>query len=296
MAESEGWAEARTWLDGLPGGALNMAHEAVDRHLAAGRGGAVALRWLGRDGRRLDLTYAALSEAGSRFAGALAGLGLGRGVVVATLLGRVPALTFAALGTLKAGGIFCPLFAAFGPEPIKARLSLSRAAVLVTTPALYAKVEPLREELPDLRHVLLVGDGFEAALGRARALPVVATWPEEPALLHFTSGTTGRPKGALHVHEAIIAHHATARLALGLRPGDIYWCTADPGWVTGTSYGILGPLSVGATCILDEGDFDALRWCRVLAEEAVNIWYTAPTAIRLLMKAGTEVTRRFSYP
>jgi acetyl-CoA synthetase len=119
------------------------------------------------------------------------------------------------------------------------------------------------------------------------------TEPEDPALLHFTSGTTGTPKGALHVHGAVLAHHVTGRFALDLHPDDIFWCTADPGWVTGTSYGIIAPLSMGVTCIVDERDFEAERWYRTLQNQRVSVWYTAPTAIRMLMKAGEPLARKF---
>jgi acetyl-CoA synthetase len=113
------------------------------------------------------------------------------------------------------------------------------------------------------------------------------------ALLHFTSGTTGKPKGAIHVHEAVVAHHITGKLALDIRPGDRVWCTADPGWVTGMSYGVIAPLTNGATLIVDEAEFDAEHWYRVLQDERVTVWYTAPTAIRMLMKAGAEIARKF---
>ena len=122
---------------------------------------------------------------------------------------------------------------------------------------------------------------------------LAATGPEDLALLHFTSGTTGRPKGAMHVHEAVLAHHVTGRYALDLHPDDVFWCTADPGWVTGTSYGIIAPLTNGVTMIVDEAEFDAERWYRILQDERVTVWYTAPTAIRMLMKTGDEVVRKY---
>jgi len=297
------WAAARAELDGLPGGAgLNIAHEAVDRHGLGPRATVVALRSLGRDGTRREFTYADLRQLSNRFANVLRTLGVAKGDRVVTLLGRVPELHITALGSWKLGAVFCPLFSAFGPEPIKTRLAKSGARVLVTTKALYQrKVAPYRAALPSLERVIVIdGAGSEAQRVRswttlmAAARPeftIPPTDPETPALIHFTSGTTGMPKGALHVHEAVVAHHVTGRLALDLHPGDIFWCTADPGWVTGTSYGLIAPLTNGVTCLLDEGDFDARRWYQVLAAERVTVWYSAPTAIRMLMKAGTALAR-----
>ena len=301
------WEEARRReLDGLPGGGLNIAHEAVDRHAAGPRAAHVALRWLGRSGERRDITYAELAVATSRFANVLEMLGVGAGERVFALADRIPELYVAAIGTLKRRAVFAPLFSAFGPEPIRARMELGDGIALVTTPALYRrKVAALRPRLPRLRHVLLAGDGAEIAaipdVLDLRALMAAAgdryaiapTGAEDTAVLHFTSGTTGRPKGAVHVHGAVLAHHVTAKLALDLHAEDVFWCTADPGWVTGTSYGIVAPLTNGITSIVDEGDFDAERWYRVLQDQRVNVWYTAPTAIRMLMKAGAELPRRF---
>jgi acetyl-CoA synthetase len=300
------WQGARALLDGLPGGTgLNIAHEAVDRHASGSRRDRLALRFLRKGGGRRDFTYSELAMATSRFASALRALGVGRGDRVFALLGRVPELYVAALGTLKNGSVFCPLFSAFGPEPIRARLEMGGGKVLVTTAALYRrKVEPVRPALPGLQHVLLAGDEAPPEIPGARALdPLLAraeprfeippTAPEDLALLHFTSGTTGLPKGAMHVHEAVVAHHVTGRLALDLHEEDVFWCTADPGWVTGTSYGIVSPLTNGVTSIVDEEEFDAERWYRILQEEGVTVWYTAPTAIRMLMKAGAQLARGF---
>jgi acetyl-CoA synthetase len=119
------------------------------------------------------------------------------------------------------------------------------------------------------------------------------TAPEDMALLHFTSGTTGTPKGAIHVHDAVVAHHATGTSALDLHPDDVFWCTADPGWVTGMSYGVIAPLTHGVTSIVDEADFEVDRWYRILAEQKVTVWYTAPTALRMLMRAGGEAARTY---
>jgi acetyl-CoA synthetase len=298
------WSAVRAELDGLPGEkGLNIAHEAVDRHAAGPRRDRLALRFLRKEGGTTELTYGQLAEATSRFAGVLRALGVARGERVFALCGRIPELYVAALGTLKAGAVFCPLFSAFGPEPIRARLELGGGKVLVTTESLYRKkVTGLRASLPGLQHVLLAGEEAPAEVAGARALgPLLAaapprfeiapTDPEDMALLHFTSGTTGKPKGAVHVHQAVLAHHATGRLALDLHPEDVFWCTADPGWVTGTSYGIISPLTNGITSVVDEAEFDAERWYRILEEQRITVWYTAPTAVRMLMKAGAALAR-----
>jgi acetyl-CoA synthetase len=302
------WEAARAELDGLPGGrGLNIAYEAVDRHVHAGRGGTIALRWLGKDGTRREFSYADLAKASNRFANLLRQLGLGKGDRVFALLGRVPELYIAALGSLKAGCVFSPLFSAFGPEPVRARLTLGDARALVTNGLLYRrKVAGLRDSLPGLKYILLAPEAEGSSGGESGTLAlqdeltrcpdafeIPPTDPEDPALLHFTSGTTGTPKGALHVHAAVIAHHITGKLALDLHPDDVFWCTADPGWVTGTSYGLIAPLTNGVTMVVDECDFDVERWYRILAEERVTVWYTAPTAVRMMIRAGESVARGY---
>lgn len=284
-----GWEEARRALAGLPGGGLNIAYEAVDRHAAGARAGHVALRWLGAAGERRDVTYAELAALSSRYASLLRSLGVAKGDVVFVLCGRIAPLYAAVLGALKCGALVSPLFSAFGPEPLKTRINLGRGKVLVTTRSLHErKVKKVLDGMPTLEHVLLVDS--DEVRARLDALPpafaIERTTAEDRAFLHFTSGTTGMPKGALHVHGAVVAHYATGAVALDLHPGDIFWCTADPGWVTGTSYGIVAPLVHGVTSIVDEAEFDAERWYRVLREEGVTVWYTAPTAIRMLMKSG----------
>ncbi len=298
------WADARALLDGLPGGGLNIAHEAIDRHVKAGRGDKLALRWIGRDASIRDFTYAALGAQVNRFANTLARHEIRKGDRVFSLLGRVPELYIAALGTLKNGGAFSPLFSAFGPEPIKARMTIGGAKALITTEAFYRrKIEPWRRELTSLERVFLTEcsatlppDTIDLAAALAEASEVfetVRTFPEDIALLHFTSGTTGTPKGAVHVHEAVVAHNVTGKLVLDFHPDDIFWCTADPGWVTGTSYGIISPLTNGVTMVIDQAEFDAERWYRILQNQKITVWYTAPTAIRMLMKAGAEFAKKF---
>ena len=295
-----GWDAARARLEGLPGGGLNIAHEAVDRHVAAGHGAQPALIWLGREGERQVLTYADLAANAARFAHVLRAHGIGPGERMFLLSGRVPELYAATLGALKAGVVVSPLFAAFGPEPVRARMEIGGASVLVTTEAQYRrKVADWRADMPGLKLVLIIGDeapeGCVALAPAMSAAPTtfetVKTMPEDMALLHFTSGTTGLPKGVVHVHQAVVAHAETGRLALDLKPGDIYWCTADPGWVTGMSYGIISPLCNRVTMVVDEAEFDLDRWYSILEREKVQVWYTAPTAIRMMMRAGAEAAR-----
>jgi len=303
------WEEAQRELSTAPGQTLNIAHEAVDRHVRDGRGTHLAARFVDRNWQRLDMTYGELRASSNRFANVLASLGVCQGDCVATLLGRVPELYVTALGTLKLGAVYCPLFSAFGPEPLKTRLQIGRVRMLVTSATLYRrKLAAIREALPDLRRVLVVRDdpAAEPPADTAELAPlmalageefaVAATRADDVALLHFTSGTTGQPKGVLHVHGGVVAHHVTAKLALDLHPQDIYWCTADPGWVTGISYGLIAPLTRGATMIVDREEFEPERWYELLARERVSVWYTAPTAIRMLMKAGTALARARSYP
>ena len=176
--------------------------------------------------------------------------------------------------------------------------------MLVTTAAIYKrKIAKIRDELTSVKHVLVVGDDVAGTENFHRLMdaadddaPIEHTTADDPSLLHFTSGTTGTPKGAEHVHGAVAMHYITGRYALDLHPDDIYWCTADPGWVTGTSYGIIAPLLHGVTSIIDEAEFDAQRWYRILQDERVSVWYTAPTAIRMLIKAGPELPAKYSFP
>ena len=303
------WDDARKALSGLPGGGLNIAFEAVDRHLTTRVKDRVALRFVARNQPALDLSYAELARQTNRFANVLEGLGVKKGAHLFVLSGRLPALYIAVLGALKKGVVVTPMFSAFGPEPIATRINLGAGQVLVTTDVLYQrKIKQLRQQMPSLRHVLLVAEeGGQTRepdtldLGQlmreaSDAFTTVNTSGRDPALLHFTSGTTGTPKGALHVHEAVVTHFHTGRYALDLHEEDLFWCTADPGWVTGTSYGIIAPLLQGVTSLIDREEFDAERWYGLLAQERISVWYTAPTALRLLMKAGKELAHKFKFP
>jgi acetyl-CoA synthetase len=300
------WSSLESQLQGtIPKPALNMADLAVDRHVQGKLAHKVALRFITQNWTVKDFTYLQLSQDSNRFANILNGLGIAKDDRVFGLTGRIPALYIAVLGSLKSSCVFCPLFWAFGPEPIRQRLERGDAKVLVTTETIYRqKVLPLLDYLPKLEHILLTDSpehlqqGFiwslEKLMSQASVeFNIIHTQPNDMALLHFTSGTTGLPKGAIHVHQAIYQHYMSAKYALDLHQDDIFWCSADPGWVTGTSYGILAPLTHGVTSIIDEAEFDAERWYRILESQKVTVWYTAPTAIRRLMRMSIEPREKY---
>jgi acetyl-CoA synthetase len=300
------WDRLLKEISGATGAGLNIATAVLGRQIAAGLGARPALRWLGRRHERRIYSYADLDEVSGRAAAVLGGLGLKPGDAVAVLLGRVPDLFAVAFGVWKAGGVYCPLFTAFGPGPIRARLELARARVLIASEDLYArKVAGIRAMLPQLEHVLLVADGdeatqpfegcsdFRALLAAASPVAAVTTSADDPAFLHFTSGTSGTPRGAIHSHRTVLALEMTGRQVFGLGGEDIFWCTADPGWVTATAYGMISPLINGATALMDEADIDPRRWYTILRDEGVTAWYTTPTAIRTMMRYGAALARTY---
>ncbi len=299
------WESVADELDWFEGGTLNIAHEVLDRHVNTPRRDAVALFWEGKDGRSEAYTFLDLSKLTNRFANALTGLGVKKGDRVFTYLDRTPESFVALLGALKTGAIIGPLFSAFGPDAVKDRLQDSGASVLVTNPRLAKTVHEILPELPALEQIIMINrDGspydleerevaYEELMAAASdEFEVVRMNRDDFAIMHYTSGTTGKPKGAAHVHQAVLGHYATAKYVLDLQPDDVYWCTADSGWVTGTSYGIFGPWSNGISQVVYEGGFSAANWYRVIEKYKVTVWYTAPTAIRMLMKAGESVAKK----
>ena len=306
------WSDVPELCKGMGPGVCNIAYAAIDRHADGPHASQTALRFIadGWDGALSshDLSYAELRRLARRFTGVLRLLGITKGDRVFTLMGRCPELYISIFGALRNGSVVCPLFSAFGPEPIATRVTLGEADVLVTTAAIYErKIAKIRDRLTSVRHIVVIDD--DVARDDARGTlnfwqqisaagddaPVEPTTADDPALVHFTSGTTGTPKGATHVHGAVAMHYITGLYALDLHPDDIFWCTADPGWVTGMSYGVITPLLHGVTSIVDEAEFDAERWYRILQNEGVTVWYTAPTAIRMLIKAGTELPARYRF-
>ena len=308
------WSDVPDLCESMGPGLCNIAYAALDRHAVGPAASRTALRFVtdsARDGviTTRDVSYAELGRLSRRFSSVLRSLGINKGDRVFTLMGRTPELYIAMLGALRNGSVVSPLFSAFGPEPIATRVNIGRADVLVTTRAIYQrKIAKIRDRLPSVRYIFVVDDGqaggappgtldfWQSVDAADENPPIEPTTADDPALLHFTSGTTGTPKGAIHVHGAVMMHYVTGLYALDLHPDDTYWCTADPGWVTGTSYGIISPLLHGVTSIVDEADFDAERWYRILQDQGVSVWYTAPTAIRMLIKAGPELPAQYHFP
>jgi acetyl-CoA synthetase len=298
------WDDIRAELDGLPGGGLNLAYECIDRHLETDRKDKTAMLWEGKDGSTETYTFARLAAASNKAANMLRSLGVRKGDRVFVFLERLPELYFAVFGALKVGAVIGPLFSAFGPDAVRDRLENSAAKVLLTSPGLWDRVKGIRSGLPALQHVIVLDRSGDSAPegtlawsdvfdSQPEEFEIEPTDPEDFAVMHYTSGTTGKPKGAAHVHMAVMGHYATGKYVLDLHDDDVYWCTADPGWVTGTSYGMFGPWSNGATSLIYEGGFGANHWYSLIQKYRVTVWYTAPTAIRMLMKAGDDLPRKY---
>ena len=269
-----------------------------------GNAGKTALRWIDASGAVSDYNFSMLDAESDRVAWALTRLGISRQDIVFTFLPRMPEQFFAFLGILKMQAVAGTLFSNFGEEALADRLGDSRAVAVITRRSLSRKIERVRDRLPRLRYVLLT-DVEDHLSDTVLSLPkllkpetsvfdIPLTSPETPSVLHYTSGSTGKPKGVQHLHRSILSQAYTTRHILGLQPNDIYWCTADQGWVTGTSYGIIGPWSLGVTQIHFGGNYDASRWFEILESEKVSVWYTAPTALRMLMREDKNLYSRFN--
>ena len=295
------WKQIENELE-IPNKKFNQAYICVDRH-AEKNPEKLAMIWHGANDAIENYTFQQFREESNKFANAITKVGLQKSDRVFFFTDRIPELYFACFGVLKAGGIIAPLFSAFGPEPVAERFNRAEGEYIITTPNLLSKIESIRSELPSLKAIIVIshrskqselGDVLqyhEIMKDESKDFEIVNSDREDWAVMHFTSGTTGLPKGAAHVHNALISHYATGKYVLDLHEDDIYWCTADPGWVTGTSYGMFAPWSNGVTSIIYEGGFSARKWYEVIKKHNVTVWYTAPTAIRLLMKAGSALPK-----
>jgi acetyl-CoA synthetase len=296
------WSIAERELGYRDGDPINIGWYCSDRICEQGQAGKTALIWEGHDGKNRQYSFDELRVLTNTIARYLGRLGIEPGERVCIFMDKIPELYLSFLGILKLGAIVQPLFSAFGDESLFTRLDSAQTAAVLTQRKHLGKVRKIREQLPALRHIIVVdaGDGAlrdrEVALElsrepRSETFQVHPSTAETPSVLHYTSGTTGQPKGAQHVHYSLISQYLTAKWVLDLQPDDIYWCTADPGWVTGTSYGIIGPWANGITQVVLDAGFSARRWYELIDKHRITVWYSAPTAIRLLMKEGFEVVR-----
>ena len=294
-----------TWL---PDGGLNNAFEAIDAHVEKGKGAKKAMIWIGKNGEEETYTYSDLKLQSDKFGQVMRDLGMEKGDRVFIFMDRIPELYFAALGILKAGGIIAPLFSAFGPDPVRDRMEDAGASFLISTPELKQKIGDMLPDIKTLRKVIIVNKlnrsddplkgsdlSYEELMKKAdgTAFKLEPTTQYDFAIMHYTSGSTGKPKGVLHRHQAVVQQWLTGKWAMDLKEGDTYFCTADPGWITGTSFGMMAPWTNGVKQVVYEGGFGAAKWYEIIQKYKVNVWYTAPTAIRLLMKAGEEVVKRY---
>jgi acetyl-CoA synthetase len=283
---------------------INLAEVCVDRHARGTKAGKVALVHENHDGEIQRFTYRDLMLLTNGWATFLRDRGIKNLDRVCLFLERVPELYVGFMGVLKTGAVVEPLFSAFGEDALYSRMEDSGAAAVITQRKHLGKVRRVRERLPALKTVIVIDheeDGkplregevaFKMLEHRVEDFPVFRTYAESPSVLHYTSGTTGKPKGAMHVHSSIFAQYLTSKIVLDIGDHDVYWCTADPGWVTGTSYGIIGPWALGATQVVVDAGFSSDRWYETIEKHRVTVWYTAPTAIRMLMKDGFDPVRR----
>ncbi|MBM7631858.1 acetate--CoA ligase [Geomicrobium sediminis] len=301
MVKQFDWTEVEKHFSFHQTGKVNLAYEAIDRY-AEDEQTKNKIALLYSDANRDEsYTFEEMKRMSNRAANVFKEAGIKKGDRVFIFMSRSPELYFAALGAIKIGAIIGPLFEAFMEGAVRDRLENSEAKAIVTTPELIERV-PV-SELPALEHVFIQGkdvdekDGvidFQAKLNEASEDAEVEWVDKEDGLiLHYTSGSTGMPKGVLHVHGAMLQHYQTAKWVLDLKEDDVYWCTADPGWVTGTSYGIFGPWLNGVTNVVRGGRFSPEDWYSTIEKYNVTVWYSAPTAFRMLMSAGEDVIKQY---
>ncbi|MGG5252548.1 acetate--CoA ligase [Neobacillus sp. SM06] len=296
------WKDAEEEFSWHETGLVNLAYEAIDRHAENFRKNKVALYY--RDGSRNEkYTFKEMKELSNQAGNVLKTYGdVEKGDRVFIFMPRSPELYFTVLGAIKLGAIVGPLFEAFMEGAVRDRLLDSEAKVLVTTSELLERV-PVAE-LPSLKTIFVVGknvqeneqtiDFLNKFFVASKDLEIEWVDRHDGLILHYTSGSTGKPKGVLHVHNAMIQHYQTAKWVLDLKEEDVYWCTADPGWVTGTSYGIFGPWLTGTSNVIVGGRFSPDIWYKMIEDFGVTVWYSAPTAFRMLMGAGDEVVKKYN--
>jgi acetyl-CoA synthetase len=296
------WADAEKLVEWFPNGKINSAYNVIDRHALGDKKDKVALIYDDGEGTVQKTTFDQLYRETNKFANVLAKLGVKRQDRVFVFLQRSTELYVSFLGAIKAGAIASPMFPAFGPDAIRDRLLDSSAVVLVTDSDLVKRVYQVKDQLPALKHIIVVDNAnceagevcYKAEMDAASdEFEAVHMDPEEFQFMLYTSGTTGKPKGVVHAHKGIMQQTLTSRWVLDLHDDDVYWCTADLGWVTGVVYGCLGPWSCGVTQVGLGGRFDPDRWYKSIQDHKISIWYTAPTAVRMLMAKGDDLPAKY---
>jgi acetyl-CoA synthetase len=309
-----------TWFED---GELNVAVNCLDRHVEAGNGDRVALHWVGEPGDTRDITYAELTDEVKRAANVLTDLGIGSGDRVAIYLPMIPEAVVSMLAVARIGAIHSVVFGGFSADSLASRIDDAEASLVITADGGYrkGKVFPLKPVVDEaiaksvsgsVRNVLVVRRGenevawndrdlwWHDTVGTASGEHDAASFEaEHPLFILYTSGTTGKPKGILHTSGGYLTQAAfTHKNVFDLHPEtDVYWCTADVGWITGHSYVVYGPLANGATQVLYEGTPDTPhpgRWWEIIEKYKVSIFYTAPTAIRSFMKSGRHIPQAFN--
>ncbi len=287
------WKKAEEEFEWFSQRGFNAAFNAIDRNAKNQRKNKVALYWQGENDEKRKYTFKELSVLSNQFANFLEKKGIEKGDRVFFFLPRVPELYYGFLGVLKRGAIAGTLFAAFGPQALLDRLNNSGAKMLITNNELLKRVKKIKKELKDLEIIITIEELEKELVKEDKNYQVAQMKASDPAFMLYTSGTTGKPKGVVHTHQAIILEHMTAKWVLDLRDEDVYWCTADPGWVTGIAYEILGSWSNGASSLVYQGRFEPEKWYQLIQDYRVNVWYTAPTAIRMLAAKDSKLVKNF---
>jgi len=298
------WQQSEAELEYGKNGMFNIGYFCSDRICELGKGNKVGLIWEGFSGEIKTYTYNDIRLYSNTIAQFLKDTGLSVGDRICLFLDKVPELYIGFIGILKMGGIAQPLFSAFGEEALFTRLDDAKTSAIVTSKKHLGKVRRIKNKLPQLTKIIVVDADevsspqvneihFSMEKAKIENFEIVKSGPEVPSVIHYTSGTTGKPKGAQHAHSSIVAQYITTKWVLDLHEDDIYWCTADPGWVTGTSYGIIGPWANGVTQVVSDAGFGTEKWYAFIQKHKVTVWYSAPTAIRLLMREGMNAVEKY---